>query len=66
MSKADKTKEYIIESSYSHEYGARPIKRFIQREIETMIAKAIISGDIKENQKYLIDEVNNSLVIKTQ
>ncbi|MDD3382322.1 MAG: AAA family ATPase [Bacilli bacterium] len=63
---SDKTKEYIIESSYSHEYGARPIKRFIQREIETMIAKAIISGDIKENQKYLIDAVNNSLVIKTQ
>lgn len=62
---SEKTKQYIIERSYSHEYGARPIKRFIQREIETMIAKAIISSEVKENQRYLIDRVNDSLIIKT-
>ncbi len=63
---SDNAKNYIIENSYSHEYGARPIKRFIQKEIETEIAKAIIAGEIKENQKYLIDVINNNLIIKNK
>ena len=37
---------YVIDNSFSLEYGARPVKRFIQREIETLLAKAIIRGDI--------------------
>jgi len=63
---SDNAKNYIIENGYSHEYGARPIKRFIQKEIETEIAKAIVAGEIKENQKYLIDVINNSLIIKNK
>lgn len=63
---SDNAKNYIIENGYSHEYGARPIKRFIQKEIETEIAKAIIAGEIKENQKYLIDVINNNLIIKNK
>ena len=57
-------KDYIIKESYSMEYGARPVKRFIQRVIETMIAKAIVSGQIDQNRKYIIDCVNDQLVIK--
>ncbi|MGI6710172.1 MAG: ATP-dependent Clp protease ATP-binding subunit [Bacilli bacterium] len=63
---SDNAKNYIIENGYSHEYGARPIKRFIQKEIETEIAKAIVAGEIKENQKYLIDVINYSLIIKNK
>ena len=55
---------YIIENSFSIEYGARPVKRFIQRQIETMLAKAIIKGEIDRNRLYTIDIVNNELVIK--
>ena len=61
---SDKAKGYIINSSYSHEYGARPIKRFIQREIETVLAKAIISGEIIPNTKYLVDVENEKIIIK--
>ncbi len=57
-------KDYIIKESFSMEYGARPVKRFIQRVIETMIAKAIVSGQIDQNRKYIIDCVNDQLVIK--
>ena len=57
-------KDYIIKESYSMEYGARPVKRFIQRVVETMIAKAIVSGQIDQNRKYIIDCVNDQLVIK--
>ena len=61
---SDKTKAFIINSSYSHEYGARPIKRFIQREIETLIAKAIIGGEIEPNHPYWVDVENDKICIK--
>ena len=59
----DRSKEYIIDKSYSFEYGARPIKRFIQREVETVLAKAIISETILPNVKYKVDIVNEKFVI---
>lgn len=59
----DRSKEYIIDKSYSFEYGARPIKRFIQREVETVLAKAIISETILPNVKYEVDIVNEKFVI---
>ena len=37
-------RDYIIDSAYDSVYGARPIKRFIQSRVETLIAKAIIQG----------------------
>lgn len=44
----DKLKEYIIDNSYSVQYGARPIKRYLQKHVETALARMIISGEIKE------------------
>ena len=63
---SDRCKEYIIETSYSFEYGARPIKRFIQREIETTIAKAIINEKILPNVKYIVDNVNGEFIIREE
>ena len=42
---SDEAKDFIISSAYDPIYGARPLKRFIQSTIETLIAKAIIAGD---------------------
>jgi ATP-dependent Clp protease ATP-binding subunit ClpB len=42
----DAAKKYLAESGYDPVYGARPLKRAISREIETPLAKAIVSGDI--------------------
>lgn len=57
-------KQYIIDKSFTFEYGARPIKRFIQREIETEIAKAIISGIINTDKSYIIDVQNDKIIIQ--
>ncbi len=48
-------KKYVIDNSYNTTYGARPIKRFIQKNVETEIAKKIISSEITPNNFYLID-----------
>ena len=57
-------KDFIIDNSYDEKYGARPIKRFVSRNIETLLAKAIINEEIKYNSKVLIDIKDNELCIK--
>ena len=57
-------KQYIIDSSFSYDYGARPIKRFISKEIETIIATKIVDESIKPNDHVLLDYENNQIVIK--
>ena len=61
---SDNLKKYILDSSFSFTYGARPLKRFIQNNIETVIAKAIIEGKVNTKQKYLVDYDNGEVVIK--
>lgn len=60
----DRLKGFIINNSYSFEYGARPIKRFIQREVETTLARNIVSGKIDVNHLYYVDVENDKIVIK--
>ncbi len=60
----DKAKEFIIENSYDEKYGARPIKRYVSRNIETLIAKAIINEDIKFNSVVTIDVKGDKFIIK--
>ena len=57
-------KEHIIDSAFDPTYGARPLKRFIQSKIETLLAREIIGGDIEPETTFKIDCVNASLVIK--
>ena len=59
----DNVKQFIIDKSYTFEYGARPIKRYIQREVETVIAKAIISGVISTDKPCTMDIVNGELKV---
>ncbi len=63
VSFTDALKNYIINEAYSFEYGARPIKRFIQRDIETIIARAIIAGTIDTSRKFVIDYKDEKLLI---
>ena len=60
---SDALKKHILDSAYSETYGARPIKRFIQNKVETVIATAIISQEVDINHQYLVDYVNNEIVI---
>ena len=59
----NQAREYIIENSYDINFGARPIKRFVQRNIETLIAKNIILDKIKVNSTIVIDYINNELTL---
>ena len=60
----DKAKEELIEEGYDINYGARPLKRIVSRTLETMLAKMIISGQIKEKDEVIIDYEKNNFVIK--
>ena len=60
----DKAKKYIIDNSYDVKFGARPIKRFVQRNIETLIANEIIKNNIKYNSTITIDVDNDKFVLK--
>lgn len=51
----DKVKDYVLENAYSPEFGARPLKRFIQHNIETILARQIIDQSIKTGKKYIVD-----------
>lgn len=64
ISLTDKAKEYIIESAYDSKYGARPIKRFVSRNLETLLANEIIKGNIEFDSHVTFDIVDNDLVIK--
>lgn len=66
ISLTDKARDFIIENSYDEKYGARPIKRYVSRNVETLIAKAIINEDIKYNSKVIIDVKDDELVIKKE
>ena len=50
----DEAKDYIIENAYDPVYGARPLRRYIQRTVETLAAKRILQGNIKEGDKIVI------------
>ena len=52
---SENLKKYIIEESYDEAYGARPIRRFIQNNIETFIAMSILGGKVKIETPYILD-----------
>ena len=60
----DNAKDYIINNSYDERYGARPIKRYVSRNIETLIANNIISNNINYGDKITIDVNDNQFTIK--
>ena len=63
---SDNVKLEILEQAYDPDYGARPIKRFIQHHIESLIAKEIITSNIKPNTSYILELVNGQFKINTK
>lgn len=60
----DKTKKYIIDNAYDEHYGARPIKRFVSQNIETLIANNIIKDNIKFGSTITVDIDNDEFILR--
>ena len=54
-------KQFVIEGGYDPVYGARPLKRFVQKEVETSTAKRILGGQVSEGDTILLDVENGGL-----
>lgn len=59
----NEAKDYLIDSGYDEIYGARPLKRFVQKKLETLIARKILLGEILPNTKIVVDCKNSQLTI---
>lgn len=66
LSVSDQAKQFIMDNGYDYQYGARPLQRYIQTYIETLVAKKIIEGAIVPNSKVAIDVENGQFVIEVQ
>ena len=66
MRMTDEAKKFIAREAYDPAYGARPIKRFLQRSVETQIAGEIIRGTIKDGDNVVMDTDGNDLTFTTE
>ena len=66
LSLTDKAKKFIADESYDPAYGARPVKRFLQRSVETELAGEIIRGTVKDGDNVIIDSDGSKLSFQTK
>lgn len=60
----DSAKDYIIQNGYDEAYGARPLKRFIQDTVETLVARKLLSDEVDSGSTLTIDVKNGEIVVK--
>ena len=59
----DEARRFIAREGYDPVYGARPLRRFISREVETRIGRALLSGDVRDGAAVQVDVVGGELVV---
>ena len=62
----DTAKNYVVEGGYDPMYGARPLKRFLQKHVETLAAKLMLQGGVGADQTIVIDVENGSLTARSE
>ena len=62
----DKALDYIVDEAYDPAYGARPLKRFVQKDIETNLSKMILGGEVPENSVVKVDSNGKDLIYKVE
>ncbi len=62
----DAARDYFAEHGYDPSYGARPLRRMIQHELETGFARKLIAGEIRDGQKVVVDAGAKGLEFKPQ
>ena len=58
-------KSYVVEAAFDPQFGARPLRRYLQHTVETMIAKRILQGDVTPGSMLTVDVVNGELTVGT-
>ena len=61
---SDSAKKWIGEKGYDPTYGARPLKRFLQKQVETQLARALVAGKVEEGSEVAFSVKDNELVMK--
>ena len=59
----DRAKAFIVDAAYDPQYGARPLRRYVQHTVETMLSKRLLRGDVVPGQNVTVDEQNGELVL---
>jgi ATP-dependent Clp protease ATP-binding subunit ClpB len=65
LSVSDAAKELLANKGYDPQFGARPLKRIIQKEVENRVARAILDGTIRDGDSLEVDARDGKLVIET-
>ncbi|MBR6173826.1 MAG: ATP-dependent chaperone ClpB [Eubacterium sp.] len=60
----DAAKEEVVRKGYDPIYGARPLKRYLQKNVETLVARAILQGSLRMGDTITIDAENGELIVK--
>ncbi len=58
-----KAKDFIVESAYDPQYGARPLRRYVQHTVETMLSKKLLAGSVLPGQVITVDAQNGELIM---
>ena len=62
----DAAREHLVRAGYDPAYGARPLKRTIQREVETELARRILRGEVRDGETVEVDYQDGELTFTTQ
>ncbi|SPE59950.1 protein disaggregation chaperone [Verrucomicrobia bacterium] len=62
----DAAKDHVAREGYDPVYGARPLKRFLQRHIETVLSRKILAGEIQDNSRVMVDLKSGELLFRVQ
>lgn len=65
VSLTDAAKSYVIEEGFDPVYGARPLRRFLQQKVETLLARQIIAGELRPGDHLTVDYSDNGLMVQT-
>ena len=60
----DEAKNLIVDAAYDPQYGARPLRRYVQHTVETMLSKQLLRGEVLPGQQVTIDAKDGQLVLQ--
>ena len=63
MKLSKSARDYIVSCGYDHNFGARPLKRFLVKNVESLLARALVEGSLKPKDNVTVSLEDNKLVL---